>query len=177
MKNTHILSISLIVVSAAFVIVSILVTFTGGKNKYLIANKLRLGAIIIGMTAMANGCRPHISCYAPAWEAPLPIMYFADSIDSNGKIVIYEDCKSISFDCHYLNFENVFYAISSGKKTVCTGQCVLIKNEDKTSATVALPEIFSHGNYQLRFYSIPYAEIDDSDDASFYFFDLKVINK
>jgi hypothetical protein len=62
--------IILIVLSGLFILASFMVLVTGGKNPYFLRKKLRIGAIIISLTAIIGivaGCkpqdRPYITCY------------------------------------------------------------------------------------------------------------------
>jgi hypothetical protein len=53
----------------AFVIVSFLVILTNGKNRRLIASKMKIGALLLTFTWFASGCSPldpSPTCYAPA---------------------------------------------------------------------------------------------------------------
>jgi hypothetical protein len=159
MKNTHIISISLIAVSAAFIIVAVLVTLTGGKNKYLIAKKLRLGAIIIGMTGIVNGCRPVVTCYKPA---PMPEITCTDSVSNEGKIVLLPNDREIGFDCNYLYYSDISYRLFKGDKSVCEDSCSIINNDQKTGLVINLPKGLSNGDYSLRIFVMRTSEITKS---------------
>ncbi|MDD3626457.1 MAG: hypothetical protein PHV06_03990 [bacterium] len=71
MKKEIIIPIYLFGISILFIIVSFLLFLSGGKNAKLLSKKLKLGALIISLTA-ALGCtpiNPHVtSCYVP----PMP---------------------------------------------------------------------------------------------------------
>jgi hypothetical protein len=174
MKNTQIVSISLIAVSVAFIIVSVLVTITGGKSKYLIAKKLRLGAIIIGMTCMANGCRPVVTCYE---VAPSPVLSCTDSVSNEGLIVLQKGDQTINFNCQYLYYQNVSYKISNDIQDFYTGECAKTIADSTTQEeilTIATSGVLNSGLYKLRLYYIQSAEIDENS-TPFYIFDVKVI--
>ena len=171
MKNTHILSISLVAVSAAFVIISVLVAVTGGKNKYLIAKKLRLGAIIIGMTCMANGCRPVVTCYDPA---PMPVLTCTDSVNNDGLIILHRGDRTINFDCQYLYYENVSYQISNDTDDLFSGDCVKSVTDSTTSLLITTAGDMNLGTYKLKLFYLQAVELDENS-SPFSFFDIKVI--
>jgi hypothetical protein len=65
MKRELSVLVPLALLGAAFVLVSLLVTMTRG-NSWLVARKLRIGAMIIGLNAAAAGCfPPFVTCYDP----------------------------------------------------------------------------------------------------------------
>jgi hypothetical protein len=79
--------IVLIVLCGLFIITSLMVYITDGKNSYLLRKKLRVGALIISITAaigIISGCKdvpgPFVKCYAQEEiEEPQPM-------DSSGNI-------------------------------------------------------------------------------------------
>jgi hypothetical protein len=174
MKNTHIVTISLFAVSAAFILVSVLVTLSGGKNKYLIAKKLRLGAVIIGMTCMANGCRPVVTCYSVAMS---PVLTCADSTNTEGLIVLQKGDQTISFDCQYLHYPNISYKVSNDREDVFIGECVKIQSDSTGRGeilTVTTSGVLNSGLYKLNLYYFQSSEVS-KNSTPFYVSDIKVI--
>jgi hypothetical protein len=175
MKNTHIVTISLFAVSAAFILVSVLVTLSGGKNKYLIAKKLRLGAVIIGMTCMANGCRPVVTCYDPA---PMPVLTCTDSVSNEGLIVLQKGDQTINFNCQFLYYQNVSYKIGNDIQDFYTGECTKTLADTTTQEeilSITTSGILNSGLYKLRLYYFQSAEIDENS-TPFYISEIKVID-
>ena len=54
----------LLLLGAAFLVVSALVFFSRGNPK-LVRRKLQIGAMMLGINAVAAGCPPRITCYEP----------------------------------------------------------------------------------------------------------------
>jgi hypothetical protein len=73
-----------IFVSIAFLTISVLVILSKGKNGRLIKSKLRLGAFLLGITAVSTGCPPVVSCYDPVDNNEY--LYLNDTCLTNGKI-------------------------------------------------------------------------------------------
>ena len=78
LKKENAIPFILLGVGAAFIVVSMLVFLSKGNPK-LVRYKLKLGAIIIGLTATVVSCKPTVSCYEPA----LPPDMFTFDVDSN----------------------------------------------------------------------------------------------
>ena len=64
-KNNLITPLILTGISLAFAVVSFLVWLSRGNNAKLIQRKLRLGALLLGITAVSSGCPPAVTCYDP----------------------------------------------------------------------------------------------------------------
>jgi len=172
MKNEQLISFTLIFISAAFVVVSFLVMLTGGKNKFLLSRKLRLGAMIIGMTCLANGCRPFVTCYEVAME---PVMNCQDSVSNDGVIVIEKNIIEISFNCSYLYYEFISYKISTNSQIVFSGDCTKTDTDSSQNLKVQIPRQMDAGNYTLQFYYVKASEVDENL-SPFSVFDVKVID-
>ncbi|HNQ69196.1 MAG TPA: hypothetical protein PKN32_12510 [Bacteroidales bacterium] len=172
MKNVQILSLTLVIVSAAFLLISVLVVLTGGKNKYLISKKLRLGAMIIGMTCLANGCRPFVTCYEVAMA---PVMVCQDSVNNDGVIVVNKDVSKINFNCMYLYYEFVSYKLSVEDQIVFTGDCIKTDTDTSQNLEAPIPRQMNSGNYLMKFYYVKASEINENS-SPFSIFNIKVIN-
>ncbi len=158
MKNSQVLSVSLIFASVAFVIVSVLVTITGGKNKYLIPGKLRLGAIIIGLTGVVNSCVPMATCYKTTASVE-PSMDCINSSDKKGFIILKPEDRVLKFDCAYLFYDNLSYGIYHDNDSVCGGICNVSPMEDVFRVVINLPSAINTGEYDLKVF---YTEADES---------------
>jgi hypothetical protein len=73
----------IVVLSAAFLLVSFIVYLYGGKSAKWVARKMKLGAAIIAIGGITTGC-PVVTCYDPA-----PSDWFRfDNIDSTSYLVV-----------------------------------------------------------------------------------------
>jgi|GEM_PF-1822951 len=64
MSKKNIVYAFLIFIGLAFVVVSIMVYFTKGRSKSWIAYKMKIGALLLTITAIGDGCRvEHAMCY------------------------------------------------------------------------------------------------------------------
>lgn len=172
MKNIQFLSISLIIVSVAFVFISFLVVLTRGKNKYLISKKLRIGAIIISMTCLANGCKPFVTCYEPAMD---PVLNCTDSVNSDGVIVVNKDDSEIDFTCMYMYYEYVSYVISKDSQTLFSGDCIKTSTDTSQNLKVPFPRQMDTGIYKLQLYYLKASALVE-ESSPFTVFDIKVID-
>lgn len=170
MKNNIWIFIALAGLFTAFAIVSVLVYFTGGKNGSLLKKKLTIGASIIALTGVFNGCRPVVTCYD---VAPSPVFNCTDSVNNIGEIVIDNSDTEIKFDMMYGYYENVSFRVSSGQNILATDSCVMVQDTDIMRITVNLPNALSNGNYKLVFYYFKPDQILE-DYEPFYSFNLKV---
>jgi len=172
MKSIQFLSISLLIASAVFILISVLVAITGGRNKYLISKKLRLGAMIIGMTCLANGCKPFVTCYEVAVD---PVMNCIDSVNNDGVIVVNRDDSEIEFNCMYLYYESVSYILSSNAQTIFSGDCIKTDSDTSQNLKVPIPRQMDAGNYELKLYYFKASSITE-DNSPFSVHDVKVID-
>lgn len=172
MKNNVWIFIVLVGLFIAFAVVSVLVYFTDGKNARLLKRKLAIGASIIALTGVFNGCRPVVTCYD---VAPSPVVTCTDSVNNNGEIVIDNTDKEIRFDMMYGYYENVSFRILSGQNMLVTDSCVMVQDTNVKRITVNLPNALTKGNYTLGFYYFKPDQILDEYEP-FYSFNLKVIN-
>jgi hypothetical protein len=175
MKNNQVLSISLLCFSSIFVIITFLVFLTGGKNKYLVAKKLKMGAIIIGLTSIVNGCRPMVSCYRASMPDLSPVITTNESKNIMGRIILKSDDKEINFNCAYLFVEDISYRLFKGDKSVYEDSCCLVKNNQKTSLIVSLPEGLNNGNYSLKIFTVKVSEIS-KNTVPIKEFDLRIVD-
>lgn len=83
LKKEHLLSISSVVLVGAFIIISILVWLSAGKNAYLIKKKLTIGAAMLSLTGVATGTGC-VSCYDP---------YFPDEEVAQSESIVLEDAN------------------------------------------------------------------------------------
>ena len=108
MKREPTVLLAIAGLSLAFAIVSLLVWFSRGNSK-LVARKLRLGALLIGLTGATTGC-PVASCYETA--APRPdTLVLADGLQNGSTIEVKAgEAKKLTARieqrlCNYFSFE------------------------------------------------------------------------
>jgi hypothetical protein len=172
MKNNVWIFILLAALFTAFAIVSILVYFTGGKNGRLLKQKLAIGASIIALTGVFNGCRPVVSCYEVAVE---PVFTCTDSVDNLGNIVVNQSDSEIAFDCEFMYYETVTYRMVKSGNVVATDSCVVMFGDQMARLTVNMPQDLAIGNYDLKLFFYSLSDLKD-DSTPFKQFNVKIIN-
>lgn len=65
-KNNIISAITIVALSSAFFFVSVLYFFFGSSSKRILNYKIKLGAIILSLSASCVSCAPVRTCYKPA---------------------------------------------------------------------------------------------------------------
>lgn len=65
-KNNIISAISIFALSSAFLLVCVLYFFLGSSSKRILNYKIKLGAIILSLSASCVSCAPVRTCYKPA---------------------------------------------------------------------------------------------------------------
>lgn len=173
MKNNWYLWALIAAVSVAFAIIAFSFWLSGGKNKYLLSKKLQIGALLISMTGIMNGCRPPVvSCYEVAVE---PVFNCIDSVNDDGCIMIFQNDEKIEFDCEFMFYETVSYRLEKIDYVVAQDSCQLMSVDQKTRLTVNLPQDLSIGTYDLKLYYYNLSELKD-DSAPFKQFNVKIID-
>jgi hypothetical protein len=172
MKNNLWIFIVLAALFTAFAIVSVLVYFTGGKNGRLLKRKLAIGASIIALTGVFNGCRPVVTCYEVAVE---PVFTCTDSVDTAGNIVINQGDTEIAFDCEFMYYETVSYRLVKSGNIAATDSCVVMFGDQMARLLVNLPETLVTGSYELKLYYYGLADLKD-DSTPFKQFNVKIVS-
>jgi len=75
MKKEFYVPLIIISLSALFIVVSFMV-FISNSNQYWLKRKLKLGAIILSLSASISACQPFATCYDPA---PADYMYLINT--------------------------------------------------------------------------------------------------
>ena len=164
LKKENFIPIILLLVGIAFIAISILVFFSKGNTK-LVKHKLKLGAIIIGLTASAVSCRPVVTCYEPAM--PPDNDQFSFDIDSfyQGTIILKLPEDSLLtgkiYDCTKLQYSYLLQDLSYIEKYRDN-----IISEDGNFNTnverfiIKIPVTIDTGTYYLRIYTNDKSQID-----------------
>jgi hypothetical protein len=148
MKGNLYIWIIFIGLSVAFATVSVLVYFSRGKNKFLIAKKIRIGALIISLTGAVNSCAPPVvTCYKPAPVVNVVPRQLADDSD---KIIIDTEVKSIVFDCTNIYADSISYRIKLNEDIVERSNCVISNVDYKVILTINFEEKFKSGYYSIE---------------------------
>lgn len=173
MENKNIIWFVAIPVSIAFAAVSVLLWLSGGNNKYLVSRKLKLGALIIGITGVMGSCRPPVvTCYKPAMiPQVIPLQKIED-----GRINVETGFQNLEFDCDMIFDEHVSWIIYSKSKIVEKGNCILNHTDSGLKLTLDPLNDFESGIYKLGLY---YGEIDSLGESQIPFkeFEIEVIGK
>lgn len=173
MKNNWYIWAAAAAISVIFTIVSFSLWLSGGKNKYLLAKKLKFGALLIALTGVMNGCRPPVvTCYEVAVE---PELNCVDSVDNDGNIVIMQNDDKIEFDCEYMYYQNVSFRLEKIGYVAASDSCNLVTVDEKTRLSVDLPDNLTCGNYNLKLYYYNLTELKD-ESIPFKQFKIKIIN-
>jgi len=173
MKNLNIVPLTLIVLAVVFVAISLAVYFTGGKNKYFLSKKLKIGAMIITLTAVTNGCRiPVATCYEPAAVPRILSLQVEESIN---EITISQDERSLKFDIEYLYTTEMCYTIFQNEDIISKGHCVFVNNGD-SDMEINMDENLPVGKYDLKLYHGKLSELDKGNYPS-YSFTISVSDK
>lgn len=83
-KKELLIPISVIIFSIIFAIISMFVFFSKGKSKYWLTKKMKIGAVLLSLSAMTiqNSCRPpFVTCY----EQVMPNQIYVET-DSLGNV-------------------------------------------------------------------------------------------
>lgn len=171
MKNNASIFVILAALFSVFAIVSVLVYFTNGKNKKLLKRKLAIGASIIALTGVVNGCKPVVSCYYVAVE---PLVICTDSINNSGEIVIKNTDTTIRFDCTYVYYQNVSFRLTKDNVLVISDSCGFVPQSDQSKLTIEFAGVLAVGAYNLSLFYYSADEIPENA-LPFYEFKLKVV--
>jgi hypothetical protein len=173
MENKNIIWLVVIPVSIAFAVVSVLLWLSGGNNKSLVSRKLKLGALIIGITGVMGGCRPPIvTCYKPAMiPQVIPVQQVTD-----GKISVESGFQNLEFDCEMIYDEHVSWIIYSKSMIVEKGNCTIKHTDSGLKLLVDPINDFAPGLYNLGLFN---GKIDALGEAQIPFkeFEIEVIKK
>ena len=134
-------------VAVAFGVVSIIVIATKGKSNYFIAKKLKLGAVIIGLTGTLSGCVPP-TCYAPisGSEIYLEEIIQTDKIVLSGTIL--RKFEEFDFSYRVVNEKNLNEVIASGEIKPLDGEL----NSEEEKFEIKLNKELLNGRCRIIFY-------------------------
>lgn len=165
MKNHTYLYLILVVLFLGFGIFSLFVFLTKGKSKYFLSKKLAIGASIIGLTCVANGCKPVVTCYVRAID---PYILSLDSISSDQHITISKSTIKLSFKYKTFDYNYQKYSLYDDNRTIFFGDCS-IQNDDYNNSKllVEFPNIIDTGVYKLVIYYFDKPFKDNDIDAVF----------
>ncbi len=157
--------------AAAFGIVSIIVVATKGKSNYFISKKLKLGAVIIGLSGALSGCiiGQRVSCYVPP-DSGIYIQNSTqtDQIELSGRILrLYDETE---FSYRVVNEKNLNEVIASGEITPLDG--VLDTKEEEFK--IKLNKDVLNGRSRIIFYMTS-LEASQKEFESYKFGDLIIV--
>ncbi|MDD3741528.1 MAG: hypothetical protein PHH30_09820 [Bacteroidales bacterium] len=165
MKNHTYLYLPLVLLILGFGFFSFFLFLTKGKNKYLLGKKLAIGASIIGLTCVANGCKPVVTCYVRAID---PVISSLDSLSSDQHIIISKSNTKLSFNYKTYDYNYQKYSLNDDKSTIFYGDCS-IQNDDYNNSKllVEFPNTIDTGVYKLVIYYFDKPFKDKDKEAVF----------
>ena len=180
MKRDIWIMIQLGILFLVFGVVSILVYFTNGHNRRLLIQKLRIGAIIVSLTAViAGGCtsiNPPPKCYVPVITEDPTLIIDLEPQKTTQKINI-SDNRIIKGQIPYRPDKKYSYRIlNKQEQVVQEGE---IKPSDKVLASVSvsfqikLDENLKPGLYFIYFYDCEVEKISSENYIRSYVFEIE----
>ena len=179
MKKELYLPLVLIGLSAAFIVVSLLVWITRG-NDSLLKKKLRIGAMILMLTGTAVGCNcTEVTCYIGTRPN---MVYFDDGTTMDGEIHLdlnignivtgtIESPSSPVYTFQILDDEDVI--IDRGPIEAIDG-----KYDDRLEAfELSVREDITSGTYDLNFYMASEEDLDNYEIKPFTWFHLDITGR
>lgn len=161
MKNLNIVPLVLLVLALAFVVISLAVYLSRGKNKYFLAKKLKLGAMIISLTAVTNGCRtPVVTCYKPAI---IPEITSLQAYSYSNEIAINPDENELKFKTNNIYDSDLCYIISQSENITLKGDCVVVEGGE-IDLLIKLEEYLLSGVYDLKIF---YGKISATENLEY----------
>ena len=158
-----------IVLGIAFLVVSLLVWFSNGKNAKAIKAKYKLGGMILSLSFFAStGCEPVITCYDPI---PQDYVYaeklYTDSIFKGDSVLISIQAKT---------FSNYSYTLSDSTATKVLQEGILAAHKNSNSEfTFTINKNLSYiGKVKIDIFGEQTAEIKKANLIFSMFFNLYV---
>jgi hypothetical protein len=157
------------------VAISMLVYISKGNAK-LVNHKLKLGAILIGLTATVVSCRPVVTCYDPA-PPPDNFTFTADSFDQYA-IVLKLPADSILKGRVYDPTKTQYSYLIEDKSTIEKYRDDVVAedgvyNSSSENIIVRIPKDLDTGSYKLKIYTGEKTQINTANFIHLEF--LKII--
>lgn len=164
MEKKSILPIGLILTGISFLFISFLLIFFK-SNRKLIAQKFKLGGIILTLSGSISSCKPVVSCYEPA---PLPDEIYLDYEFYNQDSGYYEYDLSTDTLLHgeIQNRQSgkYSYRLINSNETLVQGDNIQASDGifDSYYENFGIPitDTISEGIYTIRFYNTDYPSAD-----------------
>ena len=166
MKKEILISVYVGILSGLFLLVSLLLYLTGGKNQFLLGRKLKIGAVIITLTALV-GCsgvsEPVRTCYKVVAQDHVTVSFTYNDQDLielkkgttdiilNGQIMR-RTLKTFSF----MVFDHDDKEILKGEIKPSDGQF----DEETEDFIIKLPEDLKVGRYTLKLFRVSLKDLD-----------------
>ena len=180
MKRDIWIMIQLGVLFLVFGVVSILVYFTSGHNRRLLIQKLRIGAIIVSLTAVImGGCtsiNPPPKCYVPVITEDPTLIIDSNPWKITEKLTVSSD-RIIKGQIPYRPDKKYSYRILNFRELIV--QEGEIKPSDKVLASVSvsfqikLDENLKPGLYFIYFYDCDLEKISSENKIRSYVFEIE----
>ena len=173
---------SVVIISAllfvAFGIISVLVVVTK-RHPWLVRKKLQLGALLLSLSAVTSGCRgggPEVMCYDPVPDT----MFVMDQVNSQSGSITLNKTVSLTLTgrIDFRNGTEFSCALLDTDGGIVEAHDIVpgdgIWDESSEAFSVALRESIGTGRYQLRFYDLPAASVQEAD-GHLYSFDIDIV--
>jgi len=159
MKKEHLIPVLLVGLALAFIFVSIMVFLSNGKANW-VKKKLRMGGILLSMTAILNGCHENepfnpdgVTCYDPT----PPVEILIENCENHEiKINLDQNNKIKGEIASWYEISGYSYKIfDSSKKEIAKGDIIPNDgkfNEHKERITIKLSKDIQEGEYWINFY-------------------------
>jgi len=137
--------------SFAFVIICLAVYLSAGKSRYWIAQKIKIGALLLGITAFVNtGCRGRVTCYVQV--APNNVAFHENKSELINCSLL--DTSKIEGTISFISANSFSYMITDSTYANIIIQENLLPNDgvwntNQEAFSIKLPPGLKPGNYYL----------------------------
>lgn len=163
MDKKYLVPVLFVGIGAAFLAVSLLLYFRGGKSARLTARKMRLGALLLTLGSFA-------SCDGGGGETMCYVTVQLDQIEVKnaftGELVLDTDSsRTVEGSIYEMRQEHYSYAVYDNAAETMLSEADIIYSYQEGDSTAAdfsfeLDSSLVPGDYQLRFYNFSAAEND-----------------
>ena len=150
MKKELYIPIIVIALTIVFAAVSLMVYLSNGKH-YWIKKKLKIGAILLGLTFYANSCDvpPEVTCYDPA----MPNNYLM--LDQYGDTLTYSIADTMRIEIANTTYPYFSYELLNDTQDIIKSD--ILENRDTLTtnnyaSSIIFNEEFTPGTYKISFY-------------------------
>ena len=183
--------ISLIVIlallSLVFIVTSVMVTLNRGKSAKWIARKMKIGGLILSLTAILQACdpaqtaaltdaNPPWTCYMVALEpGEKPNQFYLNSPDDSILTLHLERKNTLEGEIKERKSETYSFAVYNHQDTLVQKDDIYAKdgsfNSNEETFKIEIDKSLAEGDYIIRFYAV---KKEDQPEWSEQYFNLKI---